>query len=100
MTEAQRQLHARFILAHGRGLMRTLVMVTLIAVSLTGLSPASAYTCNDRHYLNSSGHVVHSPSCEQEQGSHHEAECRDGSTSFSEHRRGTCSHHGGVAHWD
>ena len=25
------------------------------------------------------------------------ARCRDGSVSFSEHRCGTCSHHGGVA---
>lgn len=25
------------------------------------------------------------------------ARCRDGSMSFSEHRCGTCSHHGGVA---
>ena len=49
--------------------------------------------------VNSSGHVLHSPSCGQE----HEkrtAECRDGSVSFSEHHRGACSHHGGVAHWD
>lgn len=27
------------------------------------------------------------------------AQCRDGSYSFSQHRRGTCSHHGGVARW-
>ncbi|MGN6445408.1 GmrSD restriction endonuclease domain-containing protein [Amnibacterium sp.] len=27
------------------------------------------------------------------------ARCRDGSYSFSAHRRGTCSHHGGVAVW-
>jgi len=27
------------------------------------------------------------------------AQCRDGSYSFSKHRRGTCSHHGGVAAW-
>lgn len=27
------------------------------------------------------------------------AECRDGSYSFSQHRRGTCSHHGGVSTW-
>jgi hypothetical protein len=27
------------------------------------------------------------------------AQCRDGSYSFSQHRRGTCSHHGGVALW-
>lgn len=27
------------------------------------------------------------------------AKCRDGSYSFSRHRQGTCSHHGGVAEW-
>ncbi|HSR88941.1 MAG TPA: DUF3761 domain-containing protein [Candidatus Udaeobacter sp.] len=27
------------------------------------------------------------------------AKCRDGSYSFSQNRRGTCSHHGGVAQW-
>ncbi|RKH76600.1 DUF3761 domain-containing protein, partial [Corallococcus praedator] len=27
------------------------------------------------------------------------AKCRDGSWSFSESRRGTCSWHGGVARW-
>jgi hypothetical protein len=27
------------------------------------------------------------------------ARCKDGSLSFSEHRQGTCSHHGGVAVW-
>ncbi|WP_414676495.1 DUF3761 domain-containing protein [Longimicrobium sp.] len=27
------------------------------------------------------------------------ARCRDGTPSFSTHRRGTCSHHGGVAEW-
>ncbi len=28
------------------------------------------------------------------------AECNDGTTSYSQHPRGTCSHHGGVAKWD
>lgn len=27
------------------------------------------------------------------------ARCRDGTYSFSQNRRGTCSHHGGVAEW-
>ena len=27
------------------------------------------------------------------------AQCRDGSYSFSQHRSGTCSHHGGVSRW-
>ena len=27
------------------------------------------------------------------------AKCRDGTYSYSQHRQGTCSHHGGVAQW-
>ncbi|WP_084161218.1 DUF3761 domain-containing protein [Nocardia sp. BMG51109] len=27
------------------------------------------------------------------------AQCRDGTYSFSQHRRGTCSGHDGVDHW-
>jgi hypothetical protein len=27
------------------------------------------------------------------------AVCRDGSYSYSQHRQGTCSHHGGVMKW-
>jgi hypothetical protein len=27
------------------------------------------------------------------------AECKDGTYSYSEHRRGTCSYHGGVKVW-
>jgi hypothetical protein len=62
---------------------------------------ATAYPCNNQHYLNSSGDVVHSPSCGSEsEAPHHMATCRDGSFSYSEHHRGTCSHHGVVAHWD
>ncbi len=61
---------------------------------------ANAYSCNERYYVNRSGNVVHSPSCGEDKRYHHTAECRDGSTSFSEHHSGTCSHHGGVAHWD
>jgi len=54
-----------------------------------------------RSYVNSSGQVVHSPahtvSGKAPQGA--TAQCGDGSYSFSQHRRGTCSHHGGVAAW-
>jgi hypothetical protein len=72
----------------------------LVLLALAGQTHgAFAYTCNDNHYVNSSGHRVHSPSCGTEPD-HQESLCRDGSVSFSEHRRGTCSHHGGVEHWE
>jgi hypothetical protein len=51
------------------------------------------------YYVNSSGHRVHRPVQAQSRPARASARCRDGSYSFSEHRRGTCSHHGGVAVW-
>jgi predicted RNA-binding Zn-ribbon protein involved in translation (DUF1610 family) len=60
---------------------------------------ALAYACNNKYYVNSTGHLVHSPSCGEEHQTR-TAKCRDGSVSFSEHHRGACSYHGGVAHWD
>lgn len=50
-------------------------------------------------YVNSKGETVKRPeNCRTvPQGA--TAQCRDGSYSFSQSRRGTCSHHGGVARW-
>jgi hypothetical protein len=55
---------------------------------------------NNKHYTNSSGESVHSPAYSN--GGAPEgatAQCADGTYSFSRHRQGTCSHHGGVAKW-
>jgi uncharacterized membrane protein YdfJ with MMPL/SSD domain len=55
----------------------------------------------DGHYRNIDGAVVHSPA-HTDTGTAPAgavAQCRDASYSFSAHRRGTCSHHGGVARW-
>lgn len=56
---------------------------------------------NDNHYTNSDGQSVHSPAYSNNGGvpSGATAQCNDGTYSFSQHRQGTCSHHGGVAHW-
>src|ERR1043165_9861962 len=55
--------------------------------------------CAAEYYRNSDGACVHRPVKTQgsavPQGA--TALCRDGSYSFSQHRSGTCSHHGGVA---
>ncbi len=56
---------------------------------------------NSNHYTNTYGNEVHSPTY-TEDGSipaGASAQCRDGTYSFSQSRRGTCSHHGGVATW-
>lgn len=54
-----------------------------------------------RTYVNSAGELVQSPR-RSENGrvpAGASARCRDGTYSFSRSRRGTCSHHGGVAVW-
>ena len=53
------------------------------------------------YYINSAGNKVQSPT-KSPDGSvpaSASARCRDGSYSYSQNRRGTCSHHGGVATW-
>jgi len=52
-----------------------------------------------RHYTNSYGNTVQSPTRYNMAPAGATALCRDGSYSFSQSRRGTCSHHGGVARW-
>lgn len=54
-----------------------------------------------RGYINSDGERVPSPTwtADGQPPAGASAQCRDGSYSFSRHRQGTCSHHGGVARW-
>ena len=54
---------------------------------------------NNNYYTNSDGNRVHSPAHSSTVPTGATAICRDGSYSFSQHRQGTCSHHGGVARW-
>lgn len=52
-----------------------------------------------RYYTNSYGNRVQSPTYYNSRPAGATALCRDGTYSFSASRRGTCSHHGGVARW-
>lgn len=63
--------------------------------------PDEAQLLSHRHYRAKDGHEVHSPAktVHGEVPAGASAKCRDGSYSFSQHRRGTCSHHGGVGAW-
>lgn len=51
------------------------------------------------YYTNIDGDRVQSPTYSEEIPAGASAQCSDGTYSFSQHRRGTCSHHGGVAQW-
>lgn len=52
-----------------------------------------------RYYTNSAGQRVQSPTYYSSAPRGATARCVDGTYSFSRNRRGTCSHHGGVAQW-
>jgi hypothetical protein len=60
---------------------------------------ASAAAAGPGYYVNVDGHQVRRPERASSRPAGASAQCRDGSYSFSEHHRGTCSHHGGVATW-
>ena len=52
-----------------------------------------------KYYKNSAGQKVQSPAYYPSKPAGATALCKDGTYSFSKNRRGTCSHHGGVARW-
>ncbi|HEV7449470.1 MAG TPA: DUF3761 domain-containing protein [Candidatus Paceibacterota bacterium] len=93
-------------------------MVGLLALGVANASPAPApapqssvqavvhttasvnnQLSNDNYYTNVDGNSVHSPAYAPSTPAGASAQCRDGTYSFSQHRSGTCSHHGGVAEW-
>ena len=63
------------------------------------VSTASLGNCGADSYVNSRGNCVHRPVASRTVPTGASAQCADGTYSFSKSRRGTCSHHGGVARW-
>lgn len=63
--------------------------------------PNEADLQTHHHYRTRDGQEVHSPakSTNDQVPAGASAKCWDGTFSFSQHRRGTCSHHGGVQNW-
>jgi len=95
-----------------RTALRTVVVAFAATVALASPFAAHAYQPSavtpdesdlDNHnaYTNRDGQSVHSPAHSRSgripEGA--TARCRDGTYSFSRHRSGTCSRHGGVAAW-
>jgi hypothetical protein len=72
-----------------------------IAEELLRITPAWNPVDPGRGYINSRGQWIPSPTHTMDgrppEGA--TAQCRDGTYSFSQSRRGTCSWHGGVAQW-
>jgi hypothetical protein len=89
-----------------RHILQVLAVVGIMGGGIAGAQtqntqapPNTSYQSNDAYYTNSSGQRVHRPEFSAVAPRGWTAQCVDGSYSFSEHRRGTCSYHGGVAHW-
>jgi hypothetical protein len=62
-------------------------------------NPAKPNCTSNGSYANSKGQTVPRPENCSAPPKGATAQCRDGTYSFSKSRRGTCSHHGGVAKW-
>jgi hypothetical protein len=64
-------------------------------------APAESDLQEHGHYTNKSGKTVHSPAHTKSGAAPNgaSAKCGDGSYSFSQSHRGTCSHHNGVLAW-
>jgi resuscitation-promoting factor RpfB len=61
--------------------------------------PSKATCTKNGTYVNSKGQTVKRPENCSAAPKGATARCRDGSYSFSQSKRGTCSQHGGVAKW-
>ncbi len=78
-----------------RRTLRALLAFCLLAACM---APA-AWSRESDYYTNSDGQQVHRPEQAKRHPEGATARCRDGEYSFSQHHRGTCSGHGGVAEW-
>ena len=70
----------------------SLLLFTILSVTAPTLA-ATGY------YININGSKVHSPVQAEIAPQGASAKCKDGTYSFSQHRRGTCSSHRGVSKW-
>ncbi|HIQ17211.1 MAG TPA: DUF3761 domain-containing protein [Novosphingobium capsulatum] len=85
------------------------ILAVVLCVAAPGLAEARAHRHHavhhnfgpswGAHYTNVDGNSIHSPMRSRGRPAGATAHCADGSWSFSQHARGTCSHHGGVAGW-
>ena len=88
------------VLLHG-GLMLAEIFAPILPALAAGRQVIGVDLQSHGHYINHDGNSIHSPSKTKSGAvpAGASAQCRDGTYSFSAHRSGTCSHHGGVAKW-
>lgn len=75
--------------------------VTSTQTNQTPITTQETHSTSPIHYYtNTAGNQVQSPThYDNGPPSGATAQCNDGTYSFSQSRRGTCSHHGGVSRW-
>ncbi len=84
---------------------RTLKSESITAAPLNRVIAKGTYTappqssCPNGTYINTAGNTVCRPATSTSAPAGATARCVDGTYSYSQSRRGTCSHHGGVASW-
>jgi hypothetical protein len=81
---------------------RQLLSDTVTTQPVNQISHIGTYvapTCPNGTYVNTYGNTVCSPYSAPSAPAGASAQCVDGTYSFSQSRRGTCSHHGGVSTW-
>jgi len=80
-----------------------LALVVALALPVCAYAKAPHYQHHKIHgpsyYTNVDGKHVHRPAKSKVKPGNATAKCADGSFSFSQHHRGTCSRHGGVVSW-
>lgn len=75
------------------------VSKTILALKAPPVPALPVTTPSSGTYTNVNGQQIQRPVMADTRPEGASAQCRDGSYSFSANRRGTCSHHGGVASW-
>jgi hypothetical protein len=72
---------------------------TVAPTATVNAAPPQPAECGPDYYRNVDGVCVHRPENADQPPAGATAQCNDGTYSFSQHRSGTCSHHGGVRRW-
>jgi hypothetical protein len=96
-----RRTHSAAVVHIVGALLLSLIGHAAIADTPPSPDPKESQLVEHGHYVNRDGNVTHSPAhtINGQAPPGATAHCRDGSYSFSAHRQGTCSHHGGVSVW-
>jgi hypothetical protein len=78
---------------------RVTTTVRAVLAPVATSPPVTATGCPNGTYVNTAGNTVCRPAASESAPPGATAQCRDGDYSYSQSRSGTCSGHGGVAHW-